>query len=1433
MTTPIISKISYHSDTGTLQFTGSNITASKLNVIDFVARNGIHTFTLTSNASISKTSSTGFTITLNNTDTTALNALFSVNGNNNNTYTLSSLSGWDGSGSTALNNIAVSVMGYNSLSLSGFSAQTTIADNVTSHPFSKISVADTDTSDKDNATISFTAANGHLTGSGLSAGVLNAGTITYTLAATTASTLASELKQLVFTPTLHQAAYANSIKTVLTLTVNGADSKLTTASDSSTTIIANSSWMGISSVSYNELTGVLNFSGNNLVSGVVLADLQINSAINHFNFSFNATDTLSKFSSTGFTVTLSGLDKATINNYFNAYAASFSNNFSLTSTIGWDGKNTPSFASAPVTVTGLSTSNPISVSGFSSPQTITDISAIDPFSTVSVSDSNKLDSVSATISFNAANGTLFGSGLYSGVTSGTTISYSLAATTPSKLQTELQSLLFTPTAHQATAGGSVTTDFILQINAGSLIPEQTTPVQVFTTGISNPVSFTVDTSHFYIANSNNIEILSKAGVLAKTISTATSNPTSIAVDTSGNIYIADNTKTSVVEFNSAGILINTISTGISQPYSIATYTDSTGSGVYIANAHTNTVEKIGANGNVLLTLKTGVSAPHALFVDSLSDVYVANSGSSNNVEEFSSSGTLLHTYTSALSKPQSLVVDSNGQVFVANDGNNSITEYASSGKLLQTITVGVAQPDSLSIDSIGNVFVANLGNNTVMELSNSGVLLETIRTGSSKILGLSSDSLGLLYVLDNNHISEYIPKLLTANSSSDSSTQVITKATTASISSVSYDASAGTFTITGSNFGPNIDLNALALTAGSNSYTFSNSNDTLISSIANVFVIQLSADDQNQVNQFFNSDGTSVNNYNYYFTANAGWNGLYADTISDQSVTVSNTPSSSISLSGLANGVTLSDTDVANPFTALKISDANPFDVDQASISFLAANGSLSGTGLSADTVKNGVITYTVSATTPSNLQTELSQLAFTPTLGQVASGNTVNTEFTLSIAGGQYLPAKQPSLTITNSLSQPYMVTTSSQGNIYAVNYQANNVLEYSNSGSLIHTISAGVSAPTSIAIDSSGDLFVGNSNNTVLEFDAAGDHINTLSTGIAGVSALAVDSLGDIFVGNKTNNTVTEYSSSGQLLHTLTTDISAPITLAVDPSGNVYVPGSNNTLQVFSAQGVLSTTLQATATVVQIVTDIYGDAYALSSDGNILEYYGASILNEFTAGVTSPSSIAVDNAGDVFVANISSNTISEMDSYGNFVQAISSGLSYPSSLAVDSQGDLLVANPANNTLEKFPASYFYLTSTTNDTSTLLKTTASQSFTPSVGVNLNNPTLLTNAQSGDRVTISDATSFVAKGVTDAEVKAANADDTTLAGWVTGALASQGTNLASHAVTWFNFNGNTYLLEQAGSQGSALNTSTSTLVEIVGVQTETQASFSGHTLILY
>ena len=117
---------------------------------------------------------------------------------------------------------------------------------------------------------------------------------------------------------------------------------------------------------------------------------------------------------------------------------------------------------------------------------------------------------------------------------------------------------------------------------------------------------------------------------------------------------------------------------------------------------------------------------------------------------------------------------------------------------------------------------------------------------------------------------------------------------------------------------------------------------------------------------------------------------------------------SPITLSGFTTNGVFSDTAMIAPFNAVTVSDSIPFDQVSATIAFAAANGTLSGSGLSAGVVSGGTATYSLSATTAAALQAELRALTFTSIQG--ADGATVTTAFDLTVSDVRASPPTTPS---------------------------------------------------------------------------------------------------------------------------------------------------------------------------------------------------------------------------------------------------------------------------------------------------------------------------------------------------------------------------------------------------------------------------------------
>ena len=169
-------------------------------------------------------------------------------------------------------------------------------------------------------------------------------------------------------------------------------------------------------------------------------------------------------------------------------------------------------------------------------------------------------------------------------------------------------------------------------------------------------------------------------------------------------------------------------------------------------------------------------------------------------------------------------------------------------------------------------------------------------------------------------------------------------------------------------------------------------------------------------------------------------------------------------------------------------------------------------------------------------------------------------------------------------------------------------------------------VSNPGPVAVDASGNLFVGSATSAVVWLIPKG-------------TAPGYPSVGGI-----TGNQPTISCSVGGV----------PSQMAVDSSGNVWVLSeSGNTLSEIGAVG------------------------AGASSCSVIKGW---------KGFQSPDALAIDGGGNVWVANSASGGIDEIPAsnnyYGSALMFTNATISAPSSLAVDPLGDLWVANIGNNSV-------------------------------------------------------------------------------------------------------------------------------------------------------
>jgi sugar lactone lactonase YvrE len=190
---------------------------------------------------------------------------------------------------------------------------------------------------------------------------------------------------------------------------------------------------------------------------------------------------------------------------------------------------------------------------------------------------------------------------------------------------------------------------------------------------------------------------------------------------------------------------------------------------------------------------------------------------------------------------------------------------------------------------------------------------------------------------------------------------------------------------------------------------------------------------------------------------------------------------------------------------------------------------------------------------------------------------------------------------------------------------------------------------APAGVAVDSSGNVYVADSGNHVIRKITSAAVVTTLA-GTAGVTGSA-DGTGSAAQFNDSRG------------------------VAVDTSGNVYVADGNNTIiRKITPSGVV-TTLAGTA----------GAAGAADGTGSAARF-------------RYPYGVAVDNSGNVYVADTENSTIRKITPAGVVTTLAGEYLTtgsadgtgnaarffYPHGIAVDTSGNIFVADSSNGTIRK-----------------------------------------------------------------------------------------------------------------------------------------------------
>jgi sugar lactone lactonase YvrE len=284
-----------------------------------------------------------------------------------------------------------------------------------------------------------------------------------------------------------------------------------------------------------------------------------------------------------------------------------------------------------------------------------------------------------------------------------------------------------------------------------------------------------------------------------------------------------------------------------------------------------------------------------------------------------------------------------------------------------------------------------------------------------------------------------------------------------------------------------------------------------------------------------------------------------------------------------------------------------------------------------------------------------------------------VSTGIVTTLAGSAGSPGSADGTGIAARFDSPSGVAVDRLGSVYVADTLNHTVRKVTSAG-VVSTLAglsgssgnadgigsaARFSAPQGLAIGGNGYIYVADTNNNIIrKIDISNGAVTTMAAmpftvavetycGFSAPTGVAIDGTGNIYVSDMNNQRISGITPSAffNILAGAVTIGAAPVGaddgtgqyacfnfpsgVATDPSGNLYVADTdNNTIRKVVTAGYGGTAVEWDYGIVTTSAGVAGTSGSADGLGSAVRFFG-------------PTGIALDNNGDIFVADTNNDTI------------------------------------------------------------------------------------------------------------------------------------------------------------------------------------------------